>query len=171
MVWNVDYRTGLQIPELFFGPHLGTFSASFSSHLQEIQKIMSTHLTLRFFSHSQEMGENMSAQPPDLAYPERGPEKSSGICRHGWGFKAKLCPDLIFKSGPKHPKWAKMGPESTVWVENRSRSMPGPLRSVGDESNPLQGAFPGQEGQKVCPQTARNRMCLEHPSRRTACGS
>ena len=48
-----------------------------------------------------------------------------------------------------------MGPESTVWAENRSRSMPGPLRSVWDGSNPLQGAVPGQKSQKVCPKTAR----------------
>ena len=34
------------------------------------------------------------------------------------------------------------GSESTVWAENRSRSMPGPLRSVWDGSNPLQGAVP-----------------------------
>ena len=43
--------------------------------------------------------------------PEWGPEKSSGICRPGWGFRApgwgfgaKFGPDLIFKSGPKHQK-------------------------------------------------------------------
>ena len=36
--------------------------------------------------------------------PELGPEKSSGICRPGWGFRAKFGPDLIFKSGQKHQK-------------------------------------------------------------------
>ncbi|MEC8197905.1 MAG: hypothetical protein VX228_16885, partial [Pseudomonadota bacterium] len=36
--------------------------------------------------------------------PEWGPEKSSGICRPGWGFRAKFGPDLIFKSGQKHQK-------------------------------------------------------------------
>ena len=36
-----------------------------------------------------------------------------------------------------------MGPESTVWAETWSRSMPGPFRSLWDGSNPLQGAVPG----------------------------
>ena len=64
-------------------------------------------------------------------------------------------PDLIFKSGQKHQKWFEMGPESTVWPETWSRSMPGPFRSLWGGSNPLQGAVPGQKSQKVCPKTAR----------------
>ena len=48
-----------------------------------------------------------------------------------------------------------MGPESTVWAENGSKSMPGPLRSVWDGSNPLKGAVPGEKSQKVCSKTAR----------------
>ena len=36
-----------------------------------------------------------------------------------------------------------MGPESTVWPETWSRSMPGPFQSLWDGSNPLQGAVPG----------------------------
>ena len=67
------------------------------------------------------------------------PEKSSGTCRPGWGFRAKFGPDLIFKLGQKHQKWPELAPESMVWTENRSRSMPGPLRSFWDGSNPLQG--------------------------------
>ena len=42
--------------------------------------------------------------------------------------------------GPNHQKWPESGPESTVWAENRSKRMPGPLRSVCDGSSPLQGA-------------------------------
>ena len=80
--------------------------------------------------------------------PEWGPEKSSGTCRPGWGFQAKFGPDLIFKSGPKHQKWIEMDPESMVWAEHRSRSMPGPLRSVWDGSNPLQGAVPAKKVKK-----------------------
>ena len=94
--------------------------------------------------------------------PEWGPEKSSGIGRPAWGFltpawglRAKFGPDLIFKLGSKHRKWLEMGPESTVRAENGSRSMPGPLRSLWDLSNPLQGAVPGQKSKKVCPKTAR----------------
>ena len=66
--------------------------------------------------------------------PEWGPEKSSGIGRPGWGSWAKPWPSpdfkvgpkpsfgpaLIFKSGQKHQKCYEMGPESTVWTENRS---------------------------------------------------
>ena len=59
--------------------------------------------------------------------PEWGPEKSSGTCRPGWGFRApgwgfgaKFGPDLIFKLDQKHQKWPEMGPESTVRPENRS---------------------------------------------------
>ena len=48
-----------------------------------------------------------------------------------------------------------MGPESMVWAENGSKSMPGPLRSVWDGSSPLQGAVLGQKSQKVCPKNAR----------------
>ena len=44
------------------GPIPELFSATFSSHFQEMPKIMSTQLTLRYFSHFQEMLENMSAQ-------------------------------------------------------------------------------------------------------------
>ena len=88
--------------------------------------------------------------------PEWGPEKSSGICSPGWGFGPSFGPDLIFKSGQKHQKWPKMGPESMVWAEHRSRIMPGPLRSVWDGSNPLKGAVPGPKSQKECPKTARN---------------
>ena len=65
----------------------------------------------------------------------RGPRASSG-------------PNLIFKSDQKHEKRAEMGPESMVWAENRSRSMPGPLLSVWDGSNPLQGDVPGHPGPK-----------------------
>ena len=36
-----------------------------------------------------------------------------------------------------------MGRELTVWPETWSRSMPGPFQSLGDGSNPLQGAVPG----------------------------
>ena len=36
--------------------------------------------------------------------------------------------------GPNRQKQSESDPESTVWVENRSRSMPGPLRSVSDRS-------------------------------------
>ena len=94
--------------------------------------------------------------------PEWGPEKSSGTCRPGWGFRApswgfgaKFGPELIFKLGQKYQKWSEMGPESIVWAENGSRSIPGPIRSVWDGSNPLQGAVPGKKSQKVCPKTAR----------------
>ena len=133
-------QPSLQIPELFSGPHSGTFSCKLfvafpgnpTKHLQK-------------------------------KVPEGGPEKSSGICRPGWGFRAKFGPDLIFKSGQKHQKWSEMGPESTVWAENRSRSMPGPLRSVWDGSNPLQGAVPGQKSQKVCPKTARSKARSTFP--------
>ena len=59
------------------------------------------------------------------------------------GSRPSFGPDLIFKSGPKHQKWSEMGPESTVWPETWSRSMPGPFRSLWDGSNPLQGAVPG----------------------------
>ena len=99
--------------------------------------------------------------------PEWGPEKSSGICRPGWGFRApgwdfgaKFGPDLIFKLGQKHQKWFEMGPESTVWAENWSRSMPGPLPGLWDGSNPLQGAVPGKKSQKVCPKTAGRTSAL-----------
>ena len=46
-------------------------------------------------------------------------------------------------SGRNHQKWAESGPESTVWLETWSKSMPGPFRSLWDGSNPLQGAVPG----------------------------
>ena len=68
--------------------------------------------------------------------------ESAGLVR---GFRAKFGPDLIFKSGQKHQKLSEMSPESTVWAETWSRSMPGPFRSVWDGSNPLRGAVPGEK--------------------------
>ena len=46
----------------FWAPFRNFLSVSFSLHVQEIQKIMSTPLTRRFFWHFQEMHEIMSAQ-------------------------------------------------------------------------------------------------------------
>ena len=87
--------------------------------------------------------------------PTRAADSGTFFWAPGWGFGAKFGPDLIFKLDQKHQKWSEMGPESTVWAENRSRSMPGPLRSLWDGSNPLKGAVPGQKSQKVCPKNAR----------------
>ena len=86
--------------------------------------------------------------------PEWGPEEKYGICRLGWGSLAKFGPDLIFKSHQALKKWPAMSAESTGWAENLSRSMPGPLHSVWDGSNPLQGALLGKK-LEGCSQTAR----------------
>ena len=40
----------------------------------------------------------------------------------------------IKKWSKNHQKRPESGPESTVWLENRSRSIPGLLRSVSDQS-------------------------------------
>ena len=146
-----DPQPGLQIPELFSGPHSGTFFCTFFTAFPGNAKnsVGSAGSTL-FFAFPGNAANHLQKK-----VPEWGPEKSSGTCRPGWGFRAKFGPALIFKSGQKHQTWPEMGPESTVWPENRSRSMPGPLRSVWDGSNPLQGAVPGQKSQKVCPKTAR----------------
>ena len=69
MVWNVDYRTARSSPTrqadsgtFFLGPIPHFFSASFSPHFQEIQKIMSTQLTQHYFLHFQELLEIMSTK-------------------------------------------------------------------------------------------------------------
>ena len=102
--------------------------------------------------------------------PEWGPEKSSGNCRPAWGFLApawafgaKFDPDLIFKLGRKHQKWSEMTPESTVRAETWSGSMPGPLRSLWEGSNPLQGAVPGEKSKKVCPSRPRISRSIHNP--------
>ena len=66
-------------------------------------------------------------------------------------------------SGPNHQKWPELGPESTVWPETWSRSMPGPFRSLWDGSNPLQGAVPGEKSQKVCPSRPRISRSIHNP--------
>ena len=78
--------------------------------------------------------------------PEWGPEKkvpeSAGLVG---GSGSSFGPDLIFKPGQNHQKWPELDPESTVWAETWSRSMPGPFPSLWDGSNPLQGAVPGKK--------------------------
>ena len=64
-------------------------------------------------------------------------------------------------SGPNHQKWLESGPESTVWLETWSRSMSGPLQSLWDKSNPLQGAVPGEKSKKVCPSCPRYCQTLK----------
>ena len=60
MAW--EPQPGQQIPELFSGPIPELFSARFSSHFQEIAKIMSTPLTRRNFGHFQEIAKIMSTK-------------------------------------------------------------------------------------------------------------
>ena len=60
--WPPTPNQACRFRNFFLGPIPELFSASFSSHFLEIGKIMSTQLTLHYFSHFQEMLENMSAQ-------------------------------------------------------------------------------------------------------------
>ena len=85
-------------------------------------------------------------------------KKRSGIWRLGWGFWAKTGPDLIFKSGQKHQKWSEMGPESIVWLETLSTSMPGPLRSVWDQSRDQKNTKSGQATPSVRINGSSNRL-------------
>ena len=66
----------------------------------------------------------------------------------GWGFRAKFGQELMLKSGEKEKDASKYIQNRKVRVENQSRSMPGPLRSLWKRSNPLQGPVPTQKVQK-----------------------
>jgi len=57
-------------------------------------------------------------------------------------------------SGPNHQKWPESASESMVRPENRSRSMPGLLRSVSDQSR----------GQKKVKKSGRAALGLARPS-------
>ena len=120
-------QPGLPIPELFSGPHSGTFFCT------------------KFAAFPGTSSNNVDPADPTLfvAFPGTASNFVDNFRAPSWGFQAKFGPDLIFKSGQKHQKWSEMGPESTVWPETWSRSMPGPFRSLWDGSNPFQGAVPG----------------------------
>ena len=157
-------QPGLQVPELFLsGPHSGTFFCKcFVAFPDIIVGISRKYLKICKLKPRLGIPGKCDEQLAEKN-PEWGPEKSSGICRPGWGFRAKFGPDLIFKSGQKHQKWSEMGPESTVWAETWSRSMPGPFRSLWDGSNPLQGAVPGEKSKKVCPSRPRISRSIHNP--------
>ena len=139
-------QPGLQIPELFSGPHSGFFSARVSSHLARNAK--SGFLSTLFFEVPGNAKNNVGSAGSTLFlnFLEMRRKSSRKKFRNGaqkkvpesgglvGGSGPSFGPDLIFKSGQKHQKCPEMGPESTVWAENRSRSMPGPLRSVSDWS-------------------------------------
>ena len=57
-----------------------------------------------------------------------------GLPSSPWPGPGDPSPAKNVGSGPNHQKWSESGPEATVWPENRSRSMPGPFRSVSDRS-------------------------------------
>ena len=146
MVWNVDHRTARSSPTRPAGS--GTFFwATFVFFLQVVRRISrspnnvdpadptkfvafpgnatnfvgsaGSTLFVEFPGHATKKMQNK--------VPEWGPEKSSGICRPGWGFRdpgwgvrSKFGPDLIFKLGQKHQKQSEMDLESTVRLENWS---------------------------------------------------
>ena len=119
----------------FLGPIPELFSRSCSSHLQEIQEIMSSPLTRRNLWHFQEMPQISSGQRGrhyllDFLKMRRktcrrklwnGAQKkvpeSAGLVG---GSGPSFGPDLIFKSGQKHQTSSEMGPETTVRPERRS---------------------------------------------------
>ena len=71
-----------------------------------------------------------------------GPDLGFSIPRNiNWRGSTRKA-DYACRIGPNQGKWPKLGPESTVWAETWSRSMPGLFRSLWDGSNPLQGAVP-----------------------------
>ena len=86
----------------FLGPIPELFSVGFLAHFLEMPKIMSTQLTLRYFTAFQEMSEFLSAQTQTW-HSWHGAQKkvpeSAGLVR---GSGSSFGPDLIFKSGPKH---------------------------------------------------------------------
>ena len=151
-------QPGLELPELFSGPHSGTFFCTkFAAFPGNCSNNVDPADQTKIVAFRRNVSNNVDKNP-DLAFLA----KSSGSSRPGWGFLApawgfgaKFGPDLIFKLGPKHQKWPEMGPESTVRAETWSRSMPGPLRSLWDGSNPLQGAVPGEKSKEVCPSRPR----------------
>ena len=178
-------QPGLQIPELFSGPHFGTFFCTFfvafpgnsSNNVDPADPTLFETFPGNATNNVGSAGSTLfeeilgnATRNVQKKVPEWGPEKSSGNCRPAWGFLApawafgaKFDPDLIFKLGRKHQKWSEMTPESTVRAETWSRSMPGPLRSLWEGSNPLQGAVPGEKSQKVCPKTARGFFAGDIP--------
>ena len=146
MVWNVDHRTARSSPtrpadsgtffwapfrNFFFCKLFVAFAGNAKSGFEPTKFVAFPGNVANFVGSA---GSTLFAEFPGNAaknlqkkVPEWGPEKSSGTCRPGWGFRApgwgvgaKFGPDLIFKSGPKHQKWPEMGPESTVRPENRS---------------------------------------------------
>ena len=103
-----------------------------------------------------------SGKKLDFLFIRRGPDPRSAFLAAGpgppgqplaWSWASRPIPGLVLGLqaspwpgpggpsptqnvglGPNHQKWPELGPEWTVWPENRSRSMPGPLRSVSDRS-------------------------------------
>ena len=72
----------------FLGPIPELFSASVSSHFQEIGKIMSTQLTRHYFLHFQELHEIMSTNKTDLAFLAKPGMPSLGLSRQNlWYFQ------------------------------------------------------------------------------------
>ena len=91
--------------------------------------------------------------------PEWGPEKSSGICRPGWGVQAKFWPSPDFQLGPKTPK---NGPK---WVQNRRFGLKiGPRESYGHFGPVRTG--PGPKKSKSMP---KNRQGPIFRSNRRSC--
>ena len=125
MVWNADYRTARSSQTrpadsgtFFLCPMPELFLYVFRRIFRKFPKIMSTPLTRRFFGHFQDfcviswkypkfrrvngvdmiLG-NFLEVPRNTCRknPEWGTEKRSGICRPGWGSRAKFGSALIFK--------------------------------------------------------------------------
>ena len=82
----------------------------------ETHKISSGQRGRHYFGNFPEMRRKTCRKKFRNGAQKKVPE-SAGLVG---GPKPSFGPALIFKSGPKHPKWSEMGPESSVWPENRS---------------------------------------------------
>ena len=71
-----------------------------------------------------------------------------------WSWRFQVGPTMSVWANKNDQKRKRSGPESAVWPETWSRSMPGPLRSLWYWSNSLQGAVTGKKQIKKCAQAA-----------------
>ena len=126
-------------------------------HFLEMPKKSSGQRGRHYFLNFLEMRRKMCRKKFRNGTQKKVPE-SAGLVG---GPRSSFGPDLIFKSDQNHQKWPEMGPESTVWAENRSRSMPGPFRSVWEGSSPSPRGPPARK--KYARATLRHGCALSWP--------
>ena len=140
-------QPGLPIPELFSGPHSGTFFCKlFTAFPGNSWNFVDPADPTKFETFPGNSTNNVDKKP-DLAFLGRNfrnfLEMRRKTCRNKFrngaqkkvpesaGLAGTSRPRLaspghvlvqtkIAKSGPKHQKWPEMGPESTVRVDHRS---------------------------------------------------